>query len=147
MFVHSLQTLKIIFCVSVSHLLIIVGISAALLLWIFYIQRYRSRRLRGRQLSRIEREWNVIERLQDPAKKIMEADKILDEALRLLDYQGSLGEKLKKAGPRFSNLDALWRAHKLRNRLAHELRMEVSAQQSSEAIGAFRKALRELGMR
>ncbi len=56
----------------------------------------------------------------DHRLKIIELDKVLDVLLSKLGHTGTLGEKLKKAGARFPNANALWSAHKLRNTLAHE---------------------------
>ena len=70
--------------------------------------------------------WSRIKNDSDVRHAIMDADKLLDKLLTHKGYSGSLGEKLKKSGSLFSDLNGVWAAHKLRNRLAHELDAQVS---------------------
>ncbi len=77
---------------------------------------------------------------------IIEADKLLDKAMIEMGIPGkTMGDRLKKAGSRFSNLNAVWRAHKLRNAIAHESGFEVSYKQASNALAIFKQALKDLG--
>ena len=77
---------------------------------------------------------------------IMSADKLLDSALRDRGVAGTtLGERLQNAKPYLSNIDSVWRAHKLRNRIAHDDGVKVSQRQASEALKIFKKALTDLG--
>ena len=68
----------------------------------------------------------------------------MDYALKKHGFEGSLGEKLKKAGPRFNDLNAVWSAHKLRNRIAHEL-SEINKEEAKRALKQFKRALNDLG--
>lgn len=77
---------------------------------------------------------------------IMEADKLLYEIMEKKGYKGSLGDKLKKAGPAFSNVNDVWSAHKLRNRLAHELGAGVSAEEASRTLRKYERAYKDLGL-
>lgn len=77
---------------------------------------------------------------------IISADKLLDSALRDRGVSGeTLGERLKNAKPYVSDIDKVWRAHKLRNRIAHEDGVSVSRRQTAEALKIFKKALTDLG--
>ena len=78
---------------------------------------------------------------------IVDADKLLDKALRESGVQGkTMGERLKKCGKeKFSNLNSVWSAHKIRNQIAHEPRFSVSYEQSKRALGIYRQALKDLG--
>ena len=77
---------------------------------------------------------------------IMSADKLLDSALRERGVAGeTLGERLKNSKPYLSNIDSVWRAHKLRNRIAHDDGVKVSQRQASEALKIFKRALTDLG--
>ena len=77
---------------------------------------------------------------------IMSADKLLDSALRERGVAGTtLGERLKNAKPYLANIDSVWRAHKLRNRIAHDDGVKVSQRQASEALKIFKRALTDLG--
>lgn len=77
---------------------------------------------------------------------LFEADAIFNEALRLSGYPGiTLGERLKLVRTaQISNLEAVWAAHKLRNRLAHEPSLELTDDEIRVALRAFQAALREL---
>ncbi len=82
----------------------------------------------------------------NPQLKIIEGDKVLDEALRLLRYHGSLGQKLKIVGPRLTNLQEVWWAHKLRNTIVHELKHVPTMVDADRAIKAYEGALKDLGL-
>ena len=77
---------------------------------------------------------------------VTEADKLLDKALCDLGIPGkNMGERLKKSGPKFSQLNAVWYAHKLRNQIAHEHNFKLDYKQSAHALTTYRQALRDLG--
>lgn len=90
--------------------------------------------------------WERISDMADLKHALMEADKLLDVMLRKRGYQGSLGEKLKRHALLFSDLDAIWTAHKLRNKLAHELDYHPKDQQFKQAMSAFRRAFQDLDL-
>lgn len=80
---------------------------------------------------------------------VTEADKLLDHVLRQQGFAGeTMGERLKSAKSRFSDYadyDATWRAHKLRNALAHEVGFDLVPSQAKEALADFHRALSKLG--
>ncbi len=94
--------------------------------------------------EKVERAWASVTRHADPVRRILEADKVLDLALSELGYQGSLGEKLKKAGPRIKHLNDVWWAHKLRNTIAHEVHASLSGNDEERALMIFQQAIRSL---
>jgi hypothetical protein len=71
--------------------------------------------------------WEEVRRLGSSANEsdwrraIMEADIILANMLEAQGYRGqSIGDKLKDANPlQFTTLDLAWKAHKVRNDIAH----------------------------
>ena len=76
---------------------------------------------------------------------IIEADKLLDKALNEMGVPGkNMGERLKKAGGYFSQLNAVWHAHKLRNQIAHEYKFKVEYSQARRALASFKQALKDL---
>ena len=114
----------------------------------FFIRRRRRGKLSQSHQDFIAKSWKV---LREDAKHshqqaIIEADKLLDFALKCRGYQGTLGEKLTKAEAEFSDNDGVWSAHKLRNRLSHEVGFRVTAEQTQAALSQFHKALRDLGV-
>ena len=57
----------------------------------------------------------------------------------------TMGDRLKHSSQRFSDVNAVWRAHKLRNTIAHEPDFEVTYEKSRNALDSYKKALRDLG--
>ena len=77
---------------------------------------------------------------------VVEADKLLDKALNEMGVPGkTMGERLKKSGTKFSQLNAVWHAHKLRNQIAHEPGFTLDYNQAKHALSTFRQALKDLG--
>lgn len=112
-----------------------------------------SRRGNGRGVDRalVAERWQVIQTSASVPgsglkQAVSEADKLLDYALKQLNYPGeTMADRLKKAESRLSNHNAVWRAHKLRNMIAHEVGFEFSASEGQEALASFERALRDLG--
>ncbi len=77
---------------------------------------------------------------------VIDADKLLDEALRKRKYGGkTMGERLVAAQHEISDNDAVWYAHKLRNRLVHEPTMRLRKNEAKNALAGFRQSLKDLG--
>jgi len=76
----------------------------------------------------------------NPQKAIIDADKLIDFALKKKGKEGSLGEKLKNSKALFSDIDGLWRAHKLRNKIAHDF-VDPKDSEMKSAISAFKNGL------
>lgn len=77
---------------------------------------------------------------------VIEADKLLDDALKKSGYKGkTMGERLVSASRAFSNKDRTWAAHKLRNKIVHETSIKLRKQHVESALNGFRKALSDLG--
>lgn len=80
---------------------------------------------------------------------IIEADVILDEALKQIGYSGgSLGERLKSISTtQLSTLNEAWEAHKVRNRIAHEgADFVLTKRIAEETINRYRRVFNELGV-
>ena len=77
---------------------------------------------------------------------IIEADKLLDKALVEMGVPGkTMGDRLKRSGDKFENLNSVWRVHKLRNAIAHEAGFEISYKQAFNALAIYKRALKDLG--
>lgn len=77
---------------------------------------------------------------------IINADKLLDKAMVEMGISGkTMGERLKHANGRFEDINAVWRAHKLRNAIAHESDLEIGYKQAFNALAIYKKALKDLG--
>lgn len=77
---------------------------------------------------------------------VLNADKLLDHALKEAGYKGAtMGERLKTATPRLSNRNATWSAHKLRNQIAHEQDIKLNFDAARRALASFKQALKDIG--
>lgn len=84
-----------------------------------------------------ELSWNAV---------VTDADKLLDKALCETGVPGkTMGDRLKASGSRFSQLNSVWYAHKLRNQIAHEHGFKLNYKQASNALNTYKKALKDLG--
>jgi len=129
---------------------IIIGIIVVLIiLFGLYVAFYRKKRLSNNDIKRVKKVWKEVLDLQknNPEQAILRADKLLDHALKQAGYQGTMGEKLKAARHCFSNNHAIWSAHKLRNRIAHELGIHLTQQQVVGGLKGFKKAFYDLGIK
>jgi hypothetical protein len=77
---------------------------------------------------------------------VIDADKLLDEALKKRNYRGkTMGERLVAAQRELSDNDGVWYAHKLRNRLVHEPNVRLKKREAQNALSGFRQGLKDLG--
>jgi hypothetical protein len=76
---------------------------------------------------------------------VSEADKLFDHVLRAKGFAGdTMAERLKRSEHRLSDHNAVWRAHKLRNSLAHEVQFDLVASQAQAALRDFERGLKDL---
>jgi len=130
-----MNSVLMIFGFLITFAIIVIGVM---------VIRMKKRKLSGASRHRINQAWSHVLVLRDPVRRVMEADKVLDIALGEAGYTGTLGDKLKKAGPRIKNINAVWSAHKLRNQMAHESGAHLSEHEASTALNAFRIAIENL---
>ena len=76
---------------------------------------------------------------------IIDADKLLDDALKRLHYRGkTMGERLVSAQRDITSNDMVWFSHKLRNKIVHE-DIKLKKRDVQTALSGYLKALRDLG--
>lgn len=127
------------------NLLIILLIAiAALALLLVWMGLRRQRHRRKGIAQRAWKQWAELPHIADPSRRVLEAENILDRVLREIGYQGTFGEKLRKMQKTLPNIDAVWVAHKLRNRIAHEPGIHVSDAEAEKAIHAFTTMLKKI---
>lgn len=96
--------------------------------------------------------WDEIEAAMEKGEMgyklaVIEADKLLDHALKAQGYRGkTMGERLKSANSILVDKDSVWEAHKFRNRLVHEQNVKVTSKKSRSSLNSFKKALKGLGV-
>lgn len=77
---------------------------------------------------------------------VISADNLLDEALKRRRFKGkTMGERMVSAQKAFTNNDAAWFGHKLRNRLVHETDVKLVQKDVQKALIGIRQALKDLG--
>jgi hypothetical protein len=84
---------------------------------------------------------------RDRKNAIIEADSLIDVIIQKIGYRGEdLGERLKKIEPSdFNNLQNVWEAHKIRNKIAHEGEaFNLTKEIAKDVIEKYKKALKEL---
>ena len=113
---------------------------------------WASRKFDGSDLASMRRRWAEIESMSSQPGEmglkmaVMEADKLLDNALKTLAMPGNtLGERLKFAGYKWPDLKKVWWAHRVRNQLAHEASYHLDSGIARRAIRSYGSALKLMG--
>lgn len=78
---------------------------------------------------------------------IIEADKLLDDVLRLLGFPGEhLAERLDQFERRKKTrtTEKLWQAHRIRNNLVHAQGFKIGSAQAREVLGAYEDFFKEI---
>lgn len=124
--------------------LLVVGLIVVLAL---YVKRRPPRKINP---AEYERRWKELQGfLKDKATwplAIIDADKLLDEALKTRRFKGkTTGERLVAAQHELKNNSEVWFAHKLRNRLVHEQDIKLRKNDVKDALLGIRSALKDLG--
>lgn len=129
-------------------LLVIVVIGVALMV-VLTMARGRAKIL---DKEKYRTDWleieNSIDKKNDATYQfaILSADKLLDRAMRESGIAGkTMGDRLKRAGSRFQDINGVWAAHKLRNKIAHEVNQNVSTTVARRMLTIYKNALRDLG--
>ncbi len=136
---------------TIVDLAVILGV--VILLVLFSLTFYFVRRAHHEQIDHkfFKDRWMQIESLLQQGKQmnyklaIIEADKLLDHALKMLNFPGkATAERLQFASYKYGELKRVWWAHKVRNMVVHEVKYELSAGETKKVIKAFETALKLL---
>ena len=109
--------------------------------------KFWRRRLKPDQFA--ER-WHVLQKNCATRKTwpvaIIDADDLLDEALKRRGFKGkTTGERLVAAQHTFTDNEAVWFGHKLRNQIVGRDVRTLKKQDIIDALSGFRQALKDLG--
>lgn len=134
---------------AVFFMLAGVLVVAGIVLWVIFHLSHKTSQL---DVDKYRRRWLEIERLpkRDDQRScqfaVIEADKLLDIAMKESGVRGdTMGERLKTAKASWSDRNAVWTAHKLRNQIVHEADVRVNYDTARRALAGFKKALRDMG--
>ena len=98
--------------------------------------------------------WNAVQRkifIGSPESLrlgVIEADEVVDSVLKALGLAGEhMADRLAKVNPdTLQSLNRVWRAHRLRNDLAHTPGFSLSLEDAQAAIGDYESFLKEIGI-
>ena len=114
------------------------------------VGRFGRRLIQPLNRKYFDQKWaELLGRVKSPegmALAVIDADKLLDEALKRKGYKGkTMGERLVAAQRALSNNDGVWYAHKLRNRLVHEPNVRLRRSEARNALAGIKQGLQDLG--
>jgi len=135
--------------ISVIFFLAAVLILAAILFAVITLTKKSAPKL---NVDKYRSRWMTIEQQlkRDEAMThqmcVLSADTLLDQALKDRGVSGAtMGERMKQMQQKWTNANAVWSAHKLRNQIAHEPDVRVDFDSSRRALAAFKQALKDVG--
>lgn len=140
---------------GIPTVFIIAIVIAVLVLIVFAAVKALGTSSKGHDWDAFNREkmaknWKEIQGLaaQSPITRklaIIEADKMVDNALKTLGFPGeTMADRMKVAEYQHPKIREMWTAHKWRNQMVHESNFSLSERQTKEALRAFEAVLRSL---
>ncbi len=132
---------------DIISIVLLIFIGLAIVVAILVLIKGGSRKLTAQQQKFLNKQWAKIisESHNNSVQAILDADKLLAYLLEAKGYEGTVGEMLKKSGSLFKNLNDVWAAHKLRNKIAHEIGVSLSPKDVNKTLSKFKKAYKDLG--
>ena len=114
---------------------------------LFVIARKLPKRIKKAHYTH---KWRDIQRLcaekSNWPQAILLSDELLNNVLKKKQKNGkTMGERMVSAQQDFSSNDAIWKAHKLANRIRTGEVSTLKEQEVKESLVAFRQSLRDLG--
>lgn len=130
--------------------LIYIATAVLVLILISLAAIWRKRRAPTLKPAQFAEQWHTLQKNCLSRKTwpmaVIDADNLLDEALRSQHYKGkTTGERLVAAQHVLTDNEMVWFGHKLRNRIAQEDVRKLKKQDILDALKGFRQALRDLG--
>lgn len=127
-----------------------VAATVLLLLVVTVVSRAAKRRNSAIDPAYYAEKWLIIKRQVGKKESwplaIINADKLLDGVLKKRGFKGkTMGERLVAAQREIKRNDAVWFAHKLRNRLVHEEESGLREKDVKAAVNGFEQAMKDLG--
>lgn len=124
---------------STKHNPIWVFVSIILYVWRFLTGKKAT--LSTTQKKELQTRWQQVINLAEPTKKILEAEKVFTTAWRYRGVTGTFAQQWKQVGYMYSNEQAVWNAHKVRNRIVHEPNAQASVRDATMVVEAYGKVL------
>ena len=96
--------------------------------------------------GRFVKKFNSIKQIGDFKMRIVEFDKLLDALLFVYGFRGTTYEKILKGKRYFSFFDDVKYAHRIRNKIVHEIDFEINKGLYRKVDGIFTSAFIDLGL-
>lgn len=133
----------------ITTILIAAGAVVVAALVVLAILKLR-RRPRALNTDSFQGKWREMQKLCASKdtwhQAVVDADKILDEALKKKKFVGkSMGERLTKAQRLLSDNEGVWFGHKLRSKLESDPNAKLKESDVKQALLGIRQALKDLG--
>jgi hypothetical protein len=136
---------------TISLNLLLIAFAAAIILAVVSILLGILLRRRPRSLNRnqFKERWRNLQNhcAQEATwpMAVIDADKLLDDALKRLHYRGkTMGERMVSAQRDIKSNDMVWFSHKLRNKIVHE-NIRLKKRDVQNALKGYMQALHDLG--
>lgn len=132
------------------HTMLIAAVVAALVVLLIISLIVKRKRPQKLNPEEFRGRWQAVQK-QCASKStwplaIIDADKLLDEALKKRRFKGkTMGERLVAAQREFTDNESLWYSHKLRNKLVHEDYRLSRKVEVKEALLGYLQALKDIG--
>jgi hypothetical protein len=132
---------------SPEAIVAIIGMVLVVATMVFVLFRKLPKRLKATHYTR---KWRDIQRLcsieANWPQAILLSDELLNEVLRKKQKNGkTMGERMVSAQKIFTSNDAIWKAHKLANRIRTSEPFKIKEAEVKNSLIAYRQALRDLG--
>ena len=118
-------------------------ITIVILSWIYVLIKF-SKKINNKQKVVFIWQLNKIIKWSDYKHNIIQLDILLDKILLKLWYKWSLWEKMKKYGNNFKNQNNIWYAHKVRNKIVHEIDYYLSRKEYGRIENHFKIEINSL---
>lgn len=118
-----------------------------LIIAVYVIYRLTRKRVRPKKFrERWRRLQKKLPNRESWLEALIEADKLLDEAMKKRKIKGStMGERLVNAQKDFKDKDEVWFGHKLCKRHQEHPELKLKKDDVKRALVALRQALKDLG--
>ncbi len=135
---------------AVVIMLIVILLIGFAILAVLALTRGHGRRLLNKEKYRtawLEIENNITKDNNSSYQfAILSADKLLDKALKESGVPGeTMGDRLKQSDRLLQDINGVWAAHKMRNRIAHEVGGNINKVVAKRMLAIYKNALKDLG--
>lgn len=121
------------------YAILFIALLIAAAVWFFWLRKGKN--LSASAKAELRGKWQRTQAIGDPHRRLLEADAVVSQVLGMRGYAGTMADRLKKAGPYIPDVNGVWAAHKLRNRIAHEPGLQVSDAEAARAMKAFGRVI------